>query len=182
MVKGFQYWGSIGVLQLWRKIHEVVQIWNGMPVFEARSRNMKQAVVVLWQSCDSHVTGCGSHVTVMWQAVVVMWQHVSVHVIIIWTTGLDIKPGDNYLLFCPLFRVCEINSVDGSNISVYCVHECEAANRIGMRSRRFIFTGHINGSIQVSAQYTSEYTHSPYFVTLSKEAVLTRVDVLTSSK
>ena len=55
--------------------------------------------------------------------------------------------------FYPLFRVCEINSVDGSNISVYCVHECEAANRIGMRPRRFIFTGHLNGSIQVSTQY-----------------------------
>ena len=46
-------------------------------------------------------------------------------------------------------RVCEINSVDGTNISTYCVHECEAINRVGMRSRRFIFTGHVNGSVQV---------------------------------
>ena len=46
-------------------------------------------------------------------------------------------------------RVCEITSVDDSNISTYCVHECEAINRVGMRSRRFIFTGHVNGSVQV---------------------------------
>ena len=51
--------------------------------------------------------------------------------------------------YCIFNRVCEINSVDGSNISTYCVHECEAINRVGMRSRRFIFTGHVNGSIQV---------------------------------
>ena len=43
-----------------------------------------------------------------------------------------------------------VKSVDGTNITTYCVHECEAANRIGMRSRRFIFTGHTNGAIQVS--------------------------------
>ncbi|XP_064402995.1 BTB/POZ domain-containing protein KCTD3-like isoform X2 [Halichondria panicea] len=46
-------------------------------------------------------------------------------------------------------RVCHIDSVDGSNISAYTVHECEAINRVGMRSKRFIFTGHLNGSIQV---------------------------------
>jgi hypothetical protein len=46
-------------------------------------------------------------------------------------------------------RVCVIKSVDASNITTYCVHECEAANRIGMRSRRFVFTGHTNGAIQV---------------------------------
>ena len=48
-----------------------------------------------------------------------------------------------------LYRVCVIKSVDGTNITTYCVHECEAANRIGMRSRRFVFTGHTNGAIQV---------------------------------
>ena len=47
-------------------------------------------------------------------------------------------------------RVCKIESVDASNISAYYVHECEAVNRTGLRSRRFIFTGHINGSVQVS--------------------------------
>ncbi len=47
-------------------------------------------------------------------------------------------------------RVCQIDSVDGSNISAFTVHECEAINRVGMRSKRFVFTGHVNGSIQVS--------------------------------
>ncbi len=45
--------------------------------------------------------------------------------------------------------MCRIDAVDGSNISAYTVHECEAINRVGMRSKRFVFTGHINGSIQV---------------------------------
>lgn len=62
-----------------------------------------------------------------------------------------LAPLSNYPLhlLSPFHRVCEIKSVDGSNITTYCVHECEAANRIGMRSRRFIFTGHTNGAIQV---------------------------------
>lgn len=59
------------------------------------------------------------------------------------------------ILLSHIYRVCEIRSVDGSNITTYCVHECEAANRIGMRSRRFIFTGHTNGVIQVSFHSTS---------------------------
>lgn len=49
-----------------------------------------------------------------------------------------------------MFRVCKIESVDGANISAYYVHECEAINRTGLRSRRFIFTGHVNGTVQVS--------------------------------
>ena len=48
-----------------------------------------------------------------------------------------------------LFRVCIIKSVDGSNISSFCVHECEGSNRIGARSRKFLFTGHANGGIQL---------------------------------
>ena len=94
MVKGFQYWGSIGVLQLWRKIHEVVQIWNGMPGFEAKSRNMKQAVVVMWQavvvmwqSCEvmwQAVVVMWQSCEVMWQAVVVMWQSCDSHVTVMW--------------------------------------------------------------------------------------------------
>ncbi|XP_023321940.1 BTB/POZ domain-containing protein KCTD3 [Eurytemora carolleeae] len=46
-------------------------------------------------------------------------------------------------------RVCEIKSVDGSNITSFCVHECEGSSRIGSRPRRFIFTGHANGGIQM---------------------------------
>ena len=53
-----------------------------------------------------------------------------------------------------------IKSVDGSNITTYYVHECEAANRIGMRSRRFVFTGHTNGAIQVCTQgHSGEISH-----------------------
>lgn len=54
------------------------------------------------------------------------------------------------LLLC--VRVCKIESVDGSNISAYYVHECDAVNRTGLRSRRFIFTGHTNGSVQVGGR------------------------------
>ncbi|KAK7506943.1 hypothetical protein BaRGS_00001794, partial [Batillaria attramentaria] len=45
-------------------------------------------------------------------------------------------------------RVCVIKSVDSSTISAFCVHECEGSNRMGSRPRRYLFTGHTNGSIQ----------------------------------
>ncbi|XP_076441974.1 BTB/POZ domain-containing protein KCTD3-like [Babylonia areolata] len=46
-------------------------------------------------------------------------------------------------------RVCVIKSVDCSTISAFCVHECEGSNRMGSRPRRYLFTGHANGSIQM---------------------------------
>ncbi|XP_015119776.1 BTB/POZ domain-containing protein KCTD3 isoform X2 [Diachasma alloeum] len=46
-------------------------------------------------------------------------------------------------------RVCVIQSVDGSVITSFCVHECEGSSRMGSRPRRFIFTGHSNGAIQM---------------------------------
>jgi len=46
-------------------------------------------------------------------------------------------------------RVCEIRSVDNSVITSFCVHECEGSSRMGSRPRRFIFTGHSNGAIQM---------------------------------
>lgn len=46
-------------------------------------------------------------------------------------------------------RICTIRSVDGTTITSFCCHECEGASRIGSRPRRFIFTGHSNGSIQM---------------------------------
>lgn len=46
-------------------------------------------------------------------------------------------------------RVCVIKSVDGSIISSFYVHECEGSSRMGSRPRRFIFTGHSNGTIQI---------------------------------
>ena len=47
------------------------------------------------------------------------------------------------------FRICTIRSVDGSSITSYCVHECDASSRMGSRPRRFLITGHTNGSVQV---------------------------------
>ena len=52
-------------------------------------------------------------------------------------------------LFFSSFSVCVIKSVNGHNISSFCVHECEASNRIGARSRKFLFTGHSGGGIQM---------------------------------
>lgn len=46
-------------------------------------------------------------------------------------------------------RVCVIQSIDGSVITSFCVHECEGSSRMGSRPRRFIFTGHTNGAIQM---------------------------------
>jgi len=46
-------------------------------------------------------------------------------------------------------RICTIRSVDGSNITSYCVHECDASSRMGSRPRRFLITGHSNGCIQM---------------------------------
>lgn len=46
-------------------------------------------------------------------------------------------------------RVCLIKSIDGTTITSFCVHECEGSSRMGSRPRRFIFTGHSNGAIQM---------------------------------
>lgn len=46
-------------------------------------------------------------------------------------------------------RVCVIRSVDGTTITSFCVHECEGSSRMGSRPRRFIFTGHSNGALQM---------------------------------
>ncbi|PIK35746.1 putative BTB/POZ domain-containing protein KCTD3, partial [Apostichopus japonicus] len=46
-------------------------------------------------------------------------------------------------------RVCNIRSVDGSMVTSFCVHECEGSNRIGSRPRRYLFSGHSNGTIQM---------------------------------
>ncbi|KAH0631479.1 hypothetical protein JD844_005813 [Phrynosoma platyrhinos] len=46
-------------------------------------------------------------------------------------------------------RVCEVCSVDGSPITAFMVQECEGSSRIGSRPRRYLFTGHSNGSLQM---------------------------------
>uniref|UniRef100_A0A671V8Y7 BTB/POZ domain-containing protein KCTD3 n=1 Tax=Sparus aurata TaxID=8175 RepID=A0A671V8Y7_SPAAU len=46
-------------------------------------------------------------------------------------------------------RICEVQSVDGTTISCFMVRECEGSSRMGSRPRRYLFTGHGNGSIQM---------------------------------
>ncbi|XP_076845157.1 SH3KBP1-binding protein 1 [Brachyhypopomus gauderio] len=46
-------------------------------------------------------------------------------------------------------RVCEVRSVDATSITAFVVHECEGSSRIGSRPRRYLFSGHSNGSIQM---------------------------------
>ena len=46
-------------------------------------------------------------------------------------------------------RICTIHSVDGSMIVSYCVNECDGSSGMGSRPRRYLFTGHSNGCIQV---------------------------------
>uniref|UniRef100_A0A3Q1GFU0 Potassium channel tetramerisation-type BTB domain-containing protein n=1 Tax=Acanthochromis polyacanthus TaxID=80966 RepID=A0A3Q1GFU0_9TELE len=46
-------------------------------------------------------------------------------------------------------KVCEVRSVDGTSITAFMVHECEGSSRIGSRPRRYLFSGHGNGSIQM---------------------------------
>lgn len=46
-------------------------------------------------------------------------------------------------------RICTIKSVDYSTITCFCVHECEEPSRLNSRPRRYLFTGHANGTIQL---------------------------------
>lgn len=39
--------------------------------------------------------------------------------------------------------------MDGTSITAFMVHECEGSSRIGSRPRRYLFSGHSNGSIQM---------------------------------
>lgn len=50
---------------------------------------------------------------------------------------------------CVFLRICEVQSVDGTTISCFMVRECEGSSRMGSRPRRYLFTGHGNGSIQM---------------------------------
>ncbi|KAG9484599.1 hypothetical protein GDO78_010138 [Eleutherodactylus coqui] len=48
-----------------------------------------------------------------------------------------------------LCRICEIQAVDCTTITCFTVRECEGSSRMGSRPRRYLFTGHSNGSIQM---------------------------------
>ena len=39
--------------------------------------------------------------------------------------------------------------MDSTSITAFVVHECEGSSRIGSRPRRYLFSGHSNGSIQM---------------------------------
>lgn len=54
------------------------------------------------------------------------------------------------VLMCYLnCRICEVQAVDGTTITCFTVRECEGSSRMGSRPRRYLFTGHANGSIQM---------------------------------
>ncbi|CAG0893495.1 unnamed protein product [Cyprideis torosa] len=48
-------------------------------------------------------------------------------------------------------RICRLTSVDGSPLTAFSVHDnCEGGNRLGsVGPRRFLYTGHVNGSVQM---------------------------------
>lgn len=46
-------------------------------------------------------------------------------------------------------RICTIKSVDYSKITSFCVHECDGPSRLNSRPRRYLFSGHLNGTIQM---------------------------------
>ncbi|XP_057316512.1 BTB/POZ domain-containing protein KCTD3-like [Hydractinia symbiolongicarpus] len=46
-------------------------------------------------------------------------------------------------------RLMTCKSIDGSRVTAFSAHECDAAARMGSRPRRFLFTGHGNGGIQM---------------------------------
>lgn len=59
-------------------------------------------------------------------------------------------PSVRGLQLCPVpSRICEIQAVDCTTISAFTVRECEGSSRMGSRPRRYLFTGHTNGSIQM---------------------------------
>ncbi|RVE65328.1 hypothetical protein OJAV_G00135110 [Oryzias javanicus] len=78
-------------------------------------------------------------------------------------------------------RVCEVRSVDGTSITAFVVHECEGSSRIGSRPRRYLFSGHGNGSIQmwdlttameIAGKWTSEVSGTPRASTCSLHSQL----------
>lgn len=46
-------------------------------------------------------------------------------------------------------RIALIKSSDYSKITCFCVHECDGPSRLNSRPRRYLFTGHSNGTLQL---------------------------------
>ncbi|KAL7980667.1 hypothetical protein Chor_001821, partial [Crotalus horridus] len=74
-------------------------------------------------------------------------------------------------------RICQVCSVDGSFITAFLVQECEGSSRIGSRPRRYLFTGHSNGSLQMWDLTTAMEMrdHPPDCGGLSEEELLSEL-------
>ncbi|CEF69157.1 SH3KBP1-binding protein 1 [Strongyloides ratti] len=46
-------------------------------------------------------------------------------------------------------RLCEVTSIDNSTITSFFIHEIELSNRMALRPKRILFTGHSNGTVQM---------------------------------
>uniref|UniRef100_A0A0K0FVV6 SH3KBP1-binding protein 1 (inferred by orthology to a human protein) n=1 Tax=Strongyloides venezuelensis TaxID=75913 RepID=A0A0K0FVV6_STRVS len=46
-------------------------------------------------------------------------------------------------------RLCEVTSIDNSTITSFFIHEIELSNRMALRPKRILFTGHSNSTIQM---------------------------------
>lgn len=69
-------------------------------------------------------------------------------------------------------RLCTIKSIDYSTITSFCVHECEGPSRLNSRPRRYLFTGHSNGTIQMWDLTTAlelKLTHPDYLATYQQQ-------------
>ncbi|XP_060113794.1 SH3KBP1-binding protein 1 [Heteronotia binoei] len=75
-------------------------------------------------------------------------------------------------------RICSVCSVDGAPITAFTVQECEGSSRIGSRPRRYLFTGHSNGSIQMWDLTTAMemLERAPDAGALSEEELLQELD------
>ena len=47
--------------------------------------------------------------------------------------------------------MCTVGSVDASDIGCACINENDFPLRVGSRARRFLLTGHKNGTVQARA-------------------------------
>ncbi|XP_039217782.1 SH3KBP1-binding protein 1 isoform X3 [Crotalus tigris] len=74
-------------------------------------------------------------------------------------------------------RICQVCSVDSSFITAFLVQECEGSSRIGSRPRRYLFTGHSNGSLQMWDLTTAMEMrdHPPDCGGLSEEELLSEL-------
>lgn len=83
------------------------------------------------------------------------------------------------------YRVCVIRAVDGVTITCFYVHECDGSSRMGSRPRRFIFTGHSNGALQMwdlttALDLCSKYEQGMYIETATNKLAVFRISSYSS--